>query len=217
MKITEQTKTLNNEPTLTTSSIELHQALGLTNKHLEWIRASIDNAGLVEGEDYLLVVPEAKKSFIANINKLEYFLTRKACMFVAMMTRGEVGNKVREHYYGLEQAALKQLQANYASALNQNKILNLEGKSSSKIARESNYLPIADIKSLLGLRTGNKAVGLLLDYYNVPKQLVGVRTYYSLKESIECVPYWLEDSELVSPVSTITRIHTFTGLTFEHS
>jgi phage anti-repressor protein len=108
---TEQFNTIQNQlqPKLEDGLIQsvdarrLHQWLGFNPGNFsDWMRTQIDRAGLVEHEDYeILLLPEQEQVW-GGANRKDYALSPNAAKEIAMMSSSDKGKLIRNYFLDCE-------------------------------------------------------------------------------------------------------------------
>jgi anti-repressor protein len=85
------------------SSTELHGTLEVKTEHSKWIKRRIDDLGLIEGIDFVLLAKiDEQKTGSGGHNKIDYILTLDSAKHIAMAERNEMGKKVRLYFIQAE-------------------------------------------------------------------------------------------------------------------
>lgn len=97
--------TINNEPTLLCNARDLHAFLGIGKVFAGWIKARIEEYGLVENQDYIAIFQNRKIGH--GRGKIDYHLTLDTAKELAMVERNEKGREVRRYFIECEKQLLK--------------------------------------------------------------------------------------------------------------
>lgn len=80
----------------------LHQWLGIGKDFSNWIKDHIARAGLVEHEDYEILLAKSGEQVWGGSNRKEYALTPDAAKEIAMMSSGDKGKLIRNYFIDCE-------------------------------------------------------------------------------------------------------------------
>ena len=80
----------------------LHQWLGIGKDFSTWIKDQIERAGLVEHEDYEILLPRNGEQDWGGSNRKDYALTPDAAKEIAMMSSSDKGKLIRNYFIDCE-------------------------------------------------------------------------------------------------------------------
>lgn len=103
----EMTK-LGEERVQTVNARELHRKLEVRRDFSNWVKGRIEEAQLVEGQDYVRS-PILASAKIGGQGRIEYYITLDAAKHLAMLERTEIGRQVRQYFIDVEKSARQAL------------------------------------------------------------------------------------------------------------
>jgi phage anti-repressor protein len=90
---------------------ELHGTLESKQEYANWIKARINQLGLIKGVDFVVIDKVIKRENSSGASKrIDYILTLDAAKHIAMAERNEMGKKVRMYFIEFEKNAKKAMQ-----------------------------------------------------------------------------------------------------------
>lgn len=99
--ITVSKTVLNGSETNSVNARELHKALEIKKAFSTWIQYSLDNAGAINGEDFI----QLKSSLEGSGYQLDYIITTEMAKHIAMMSKVPKGKEVRDYFIECERKA----------------------------------------------------------------------------------------------------------------
>ena len=84
---------------------DLHQALEVKKAFTTWIATSLDNAGAIEGEDYV----KLKSSLEGSGYQIDYIVTTDMSKHIAMMSKVPKAKQIRDYFIQIEKQLNKPL------------------------------------------------------------------------------------------------------------
>ena len=91
-------ETINGEEVNTVDARHLHEVLEIKKAFTTWIATALDNAGAVEGEDFV----KLKTSLEGSGYKWEYHLTTDIAKHISLMSKVPKGREVRKYFIEVE-------------------------------------------------------------------------------------------------------------------
>jgi len=101
--ITVQKTILNGAEVNSVNARELHKILEVRKAFTTWIVTALENAGAINGEDYLLL----KSSLEGSGYQLDYVITTEMAKHIAMMSKVPKGKEVRDYFIECERRSIQ--------------------------------------------------------------------------------------------------------------
>ncbi|HET8689384.1 MAG TPA: phage antirepressor KilAC domain-containing protein [Methanosarcina sp.] len=114
---------------------DLHNALEIKKAFSTWIQYSLDNAGAINGEDFI----QLKSSLEGSGYQLDYIITTDMAKHIAMMSKVPKGKEVRDYFIKCEKQLMAQqfkIPQTYSEAL------LLASKQAEQIEQQKELLAI---------------------------------------------------------------------------
>lgn len=104
-----ETRNIGDEEVQTVDARELHGKLKVGRDFSNWVKGRIEEAQLVEGQDYVRS-PELASAKIGGQGRIEYHLTVDSAKHFAMLEKSEIGRQVRQYFIDFEKRARRAFQ-----------------------------------------------------------------------------------------------------------
>lgn len=102
------TRAFGKDQVQTCNARDLHKFLGVGKDFSNWVKAQIDRAGFIEGQDYVKIPEKSSSPKRASgkiQEKIDYFFTISAGKEIAMMSNTNKGKEARLYFIHCEQVA----------------------------------------------------------------------------------------------------------------
>lgn len=103
--ITISKNVISGEEIQTVDARELHLKLEVKTEFRHWIKRRIEDAKLIDGQDFIVTVKNDRCSTQGGQPSKEYMVSIDAAKHIAMMEGNEQGTKIRQYFIEFEKAA----------------------------------------------------------------------------------------------------------------